>query len=155
MRLWTIHPKYLDAKGLVAAWREGLLAKKVLEGKTKGYKNHPQLQRFETCGDPVVAINQFLAEICSEAERRGYKFDKNKIGMVNPPIGAKIKVSKAQIHYEYELLKYKLMYRDKKKYATIKNIAEIEIGSLFEAKDGEIESWEKVKPEIINILKNI
>jgi len=38
MRLWTIHPKYLDAKGLVALWRETLLAKHVLEGKTPGYK---------------------------------------------------------------------------------------------------------------------
>jgi len=25
MRLWTLHPKYLDARGLVALWREGLL----------------------------------------------------------------------------------------------------------------------------------
>ncbi|MEN6399799.1 MAG: pyrimidine dimer DNA glycosylase/endonuclease V, partial [Rectinema sp.] len=29
MRLWTLHPQYLDQKGLTAAWREGLLAKKV------------------------------------------------------------------------------------------------------------------------------
>ncbi|WP_368086417.1 pyrimidine dimer DNA glycosylase/endonuclease V [Nitrosomonas sp. Nm34] len=26
MRLWSIHPKYLDAKGLLALWREGLQA---------------------------------------------------------------------------------------------------------------------------------
>ena len=26
MRLWTLHPKYLDAAGLVALWREALLA---------------------------------------------------------------------------------------------------------------------------------
>jgi len=30
MRLWSLHPRYLDAKGLVALWREGLLAQKVL-----------------------------------------------------------------------------------------------------------------------------
>ena len=46
MRIWSLHPRYLDAKGLVAVWRETLLAKHVLEGKTKGYKNHPQLNRF-------------------------------------------------------------------------------------------------------------
>jgi hypothetical protein len=32
MRLWSLHPRYLDAKGLQAVWREGLLAKKVLQG---------------------------------------------------------------------------------------------------------------------------
>ena len=46
MRLWSLHPKYLDIKGLVACWREGLLARKVLLDQTKGYKNHPQLIRF-------------------------------------------------------------------------------------------------------------
>lgn len=35
MRLWTLHPKYLDTKGLVALWREALLAQKVLQGKQK------------------------------------------------------------------------------------------------------------------------
>ena len=38
MRLWSIHPKYLGTKGLVALWREALLAQKVLQGNTKGYK---------------------------------------------------------------------------------------------------------------------
>lgn len=32
MRLWSLHPSYLDAVGLVALWREGLLARKVLQG---------------------------------------------------------------------------------------------------------------------------
>ena len=47
MRIWSLHPKYLDAKGIVALWRETLLAKHVLEGKTKGYKNH-SCERFTT-----------------------------------------------------------------------------------------------------------
>ncbi len=46
MRLWLIPPKYLDCKGLVALWREGFLAKKVLSNQTRGYKNYPQLLRF-------------------------------------------------------------------------------------------------------------
>ncbi|GIW62281.1 MAG: hypothetical protein KatS3mg090_0107 [Patescibacteria group bacterium] len=78
MRLWTIHPKYLDSKGLVALWREGLLAKKVLEGKTKGYKNHPQLNRFKTHKKPLEAINSYLFNIYKEAKKRGYNFDKKK-----------------------------------------------------------------------------
>jgi hypothetical protein len=38
MRLWTLHPKCLDARGLVVPWREALLAQKVLRGETRGYK---------------------------------------------------------------------------------------------------------------------
>ncbi|MGA2330816.1 MAG: pyrimidine dimer DNA glycosylase/endonuclease V [Syntrophales bacterium] len=46
MRLWSLHPGYVDARGLVALWREGMLARKVLQHQTKGYKNHLQLHRF-------------------------------------------------------------------------------------------------------------
>ena len=60
MRLWSIHFKYLDSKGLVALWREAFLAKKVLEGKTKGYKNHPQLERFRNSSNPISSINSYL-----------------------------------------------------------------------------------------------
>jgi hypothetical protein len=44
MRLWSLHPCHLDAKGLVALWREGLLAQKVQACETNGYRNHPQLE---------------------------------------------------------------------------------------------------------------
>jgi len=70
MRIWSLHPKYLDSKGLVALWRETLLAKHVLEGKTKGYKNHPQLNRFKAMKKPVEVINQYLSEIFIEAINR-------------------------------------------------------------------------------------
>jgi len=79
MRLWSVHPYYLDAKGLVALWREGLLAQKVLQGYTKGYKNHPQLTRFKNTTDPVAAIAAYLGFVVDEAEIRGYHFDRNKI----------------------------------------------------------------------------
>ena len=81
MRLWTINFKYLDAKGLVALWREALLAKNVLEGLTKGYKNHPQLIRFYTHQNSIDAINAYLLEIYKEACARGYKFDVAKVGI--------------------------------------------------------------------------
>lgn len=153
MRLWTIHPKYLDQKGLVAAWREGLLAKKVLEGKTKGYKNHPQLKRFLECDWSIIAINQYLSEIYNEAEKRGYKFNKDKIEIVCNEIDSKIRVTRKQIQYEYELLKIKIMKRDEKKYQTIKNIEEVEISDIFEVEEGEVEIWEKKRPEVMEILK--
>jgi len=79
MRLWTVHPWYLDPKGLVAAWREALLAQKVLAGATKGYRHHPQLVRFQEQPDALAAIASFLAGIADEAETRGYRFDATKI----------------------------------------------------------------------------
>jgi hypothetical protein len=68
MRIWSLHPKYLDVKGLVALWRETLLARHVLLGKTKGYRHHPQLARFKACKDPVSAIDQYLQVVCEEAD---------------------------------------------------------------------------------------
>ncbi|MFZ0534570.1 MAG: pyrimidine dimer DNA glycosylase/endonuclease V, partial [Anaerolineales bacterium] len=79
MRLWSLHPSYLDAKGLVACWREGLLARKVLLGETKGYRNHPQLLRFKTQPDPIAAVDQYLSAILEEANRRGFAFNPGKI----------------------------------------------------------------------------
>jgi hypothetical protein len=79
MRLWSIHPKYLDTKGLVAVWRESLLARKVLEGKTKGYKHHPQLNRFIDSNNALETINQYLYEIYKESVIRKYNFDKTRI----------------------------------------------------------------------------
>src|SRR5262245_44749067 len=80
MRLWTIHPRYLDAKGLVALWREALLAQKVLQGLTRGYMHHPQLARFRATSDPEAAIATYLVSVHEEAGRRGYVFDADKIG---------------------------------------------------------------------------
>jgi hypothetical protein len=79
MRIWTIHPKYLDRIGLVALWRETLLAKHVLEGKTKGYKNHPQLNRFKNTDNPVDSINQYLTIVYQDSVKRGFHFNKDKI----------------------------------------------------------------------------
>jgi len=61
MRLWSLHPKYLDAQGLVALWHEALLAKAVLRNETKGYRNHLQLERFRASSMPLLTINSFSA----------------------------------------------------------------------------------------------
>jgi len=153
MRLWSISPKYLDTKGLLALWREALLAKKVLEGKTKGYKKHPQLIRFKKTSDPTLYINLYLIQVYYEAKARRYEFDFDKID--NEKIEAlifsnleKIKVTKGQIKYEFEFLKKKLKKRDLQKYLKLENIEndmDIEINPIFEIIEGEIEEWEKVK----------
>ncbi|MFA6677569.1 MAG: pyrimidine dimer DNA glycosylase/endonuclease V [Bacteroidales bacterium] len=140
MRIWSIHPKYLDVKGLVALWRETLLAKNVLLGNTKGYKNHPQLIRFKNTNHPIDSINQYLAEIYEESQRRGYHFDKNKIDWNYST--SKINVTKGQIQYEKKHLLNKLKIRDKERFQILLNETKIEIHPLFQVVEGEIEKWE-------------
>ena len=100
MRLWSLHPRYLDPAGLVAVWREGLLARAVLSGQTKGYRHHPQLARFKDARAPVAAIDRYLAAICDEADRRGYHFDRGKLGRGRTR--TKLRVSRGQLD-QFEL----------------------------------------------------
>lgn len=144
MRLWSIHPQYLDSKGLVAVWREGLLAKKVLEGKTKGYTQHPQLIRFRNHTEPLDAINYYLFQIFTEANQREYQFDGSKISIVKKDI-VKIPVNLDQVEYEFLHLKNKLQTREPSKYETLNLIQEINIHPLFEAQEGAVEDWEIIK----------
>lgn len=141
MRLWSIHPKYLDTKALLAVWREGLLAKKVLEGKTKGYKHHPQLFRFRNYSKPLNAINAYLAEIYKEAKKRKYSFDKKKIKFSK--IKKRIAVSSGQIDFEFKHLLKKLKSRDKKKYEKICLVKKIKANPIFSVIPGKIEDWER------------
>ncbi len=109
MRLWTLHPRHLDAKGLVALWREALLARAVLLGRTRGYRRHPQLERFRAHARPVAAINSYLAVVLAEARRRGYRFDARKIGSRRTTM--RIRVTTGQLHYEWSHLLRKLRRR--------------------------------------------
>ncbi len=144
MRLWSLSPKYLDRQGLLAVWREGLLAKNVLAGKTKGYKNHPQLDRFKKSGDALAYIDSYLFGIYQEAEARGYKFSVEKIKNLKI-LNKKIKVSSGQIEYEFSHLLKKLKARDIKRYREVRGIKKAEVNNLFKVVEGDIEDWEKVK----------
>jgi hypothetical protein len=140
MRIWSVHPKYLDTKGLVAVWRETLLAKHVLEGKTKGYRHHPQLHRFQKLKNPVAAINQYLSSIYSEGAARGYNFNKEKVDWNFKKI--KITVTNGQMEYEISHLKMKLKLRDIKKYKQLLVQSHYEMHPMFRLVEGEIEEWE-------------
>lgn len=142
MRLWTIHPEYLDAKGLVALWREALLAQKVLSGNTKGYRNHPQLIRFKKIANPNGAIARYLIAIADEADRRGYQFDRSKIRADRSR--GKISVTTGQVHYEFSHLLNKLKIRDPKKYHRTKQVATVKLHPLFTEVSGDVEEWEVV-----------
>ncbi len=140
MRIWSIHPKYLDTKGLVALWRETLLAKHVLEGKTKGYRNHPQLNRFKRADKPIDSINQYLATVYNEALTRNYKFDKEKIDWNFEP--SVMCVTTGQIKYEIAHLLSKLKIRDKDKFERLTNLEKIDQHPIFKIVKGDIEDWE-------------
>ncbi len=141
MRIWSIHPRYLDSKGLVALWRESLLAKNVLAGKTKGYKNHPQLNRFKEATNPIKAIDYYLKHVWEEAKNRNYNFDYNKFEKTN--YTDKINLSTGQLEFEKIHLSEKLRLRDKKKYTELMNLINFEIHPLFTLINGDIESWER------------
>jgi hypothetical protein len=147
MRLWTLHPKYLDARGLVALWREALLAQKVLRGATRGYKHHPQLFRFARMKHPPAALAAYLKAVHLEAVRRGYKFDASKIGRSRfrvPPGG--MEETRGQLLYEWRHLKRKLKQRDPQR---LRGLAAVKIPAphpLFRIVPGAIRSWEKIIP---------
>lgn len=143
MRLWSLSPKYLDRQGLLAVWREALLAKKVLAGKTRGYKNHPQLIRFKKSGRALEYIDSYLFGVYLEAKSRGYKFGIEKIDNLKI-LNKKIKINSGQIDYEFKHLLRKLKTRDTKKYSEIKNIKNPQILFLFKVVKGEVEKWEKI-----------
>lgn len=142
MRIWSLHPKYLDSMGLVALWRETLLAKNVLMGNTKGYKNHPQLIRFKKSINSIDSINHYLSWVYHEAVKRNYNFDKMKIDWDFKSVT--LKVNKGQIKYEINHLLQKLKSRDRLRFNKFKNLKRYEIHPIFRVVDGEVEEWEIV-----------
>ncbi|MBN2350718.1 MAG: hypothetical protein JXJ22_17910 [Bacteroidales bacterium] len=142
MRLWSLHPQYLDRMGLVALWREALLAKNVLSGNTRGYKSHPQLYRFKNSKNPLYAINRYLHYVYVEALERKYKFDKGKIDREHSKIS--INVTRGQLKYEKEHLLRKLDKRDKIKFSQLVAVNELIPHPMFVVVDGGVEDWEVI-----------
>lgn len=142
MRLWTLHPRYLDPQGLVAAWREGLLAQKVLAGGTKGYRHHPQLIRFQAQADPLAAIATFLAALAAEADSRGYHFNASKISPER--FAGCIKETEGQLLYEWRHLKAKLRMRSPRLARELRGVAVPEPHPLFRIVPGDVREWERI-----------
>ena len=141
MRLWTLHPRYLDPKGLVAAWREALLAQKVLAGATKGYRHHPQLIRFQEQADPPAAIASFLAGLADEAQSRGYHFDVSKIA--SGRFLGQIPETEGQLRHEWKHLKAKLKARAPHLNRKLQEVTQPEAHPLFRIVAGEMRDWER------------
>lgn len=162
MRIWSLHPSLLDQKGLVACWRETLLAQKVLQGRTSGYRNHPQLERFRAHPDPLAAIGAYLSGVADEADARGYRFNRDLI--VCPPQQtsgpddgpAPIPVTTGQLDLEFRHLLAKLEVRDPDRHARLRQAPAGVTSSghpgpggtsrahpLFTVAPGPVESWER------------
>ena len=140
MRLWSLHPQYLDAKGLVALWREGLLAQAVLAGQTRGYRNHPQLERFR---DDAKAIAVYLHHVVDKAESRGYNFDRSKLPRrKSAPL---IEVADGQLRFEWQHLTAKLRERDPERLRRFVKITTPLPHPLFVVIRGSVARWEKVR----------
>ncbi len=140
MRLWSLHPRYLDAKGLVAVWREALLAQKVLQGRTRGYRNHPQLARFRRQPDPLAALADYLRALLAEASERGYCFDRRKISRRRH--SRPMPVTRGQLAFEWKHLKVKVKARDASTYRRLVRTAKPEPHPSFRIVEGDVEDWE-------------
>ena len=141
MRLWTVHPRHLDAAGLVALWREALLARAVLRGRTKGYRHHPQLARFREQARPISCVNHYLAAVYDESLRRGYAFDRSKLGPTSAP--ERMEETRGQLEYEWDHLLAKLSRRQPEAYRRLSSLARPAAHPLFRIVPGAIRDWER------------
>lgn len=153
MRLWSLHPRYLDPQGLVALWREALLARAVLGGRTRGYRNHPQLERFRCQSAPCSTISSYLQGIHAEAVARGYSFDRSKIGRVR--IQAHVLVTAGQVQYEWHHLLQKLAMRSPALYEQWCAIDVPECHPLFRVQPGPIEPWERANDNTLKSAQSL
>jgi len=140
MRLWSLHPRHLDPQGLVALWREGLLARAVLHDQTRGYRNHPQLDRFKAHPHPKRVIDAYLAIVQDEATARGYNFDRGKLGRIHRV--ASLPLQRGQRDHEWTHLLRKLEIRNPPLHARWRDSTP-DLHPLFELVDGGVESWER------------
>ncbi|HVU83086.1 MAG TPA: pyrimidine dimer DNA glycosylase/endonuclease V [Rhodanobacteraceae bacterium] len=142
MRLWSLHPRYLDSKGLTAAWREALLARAVMAGQTRGYRAHPQLIRFERCAAPLLTIESYLHGLLAEAQARGFEFDAGKVSGMRTH--RRLTVTRGQLAFEVRHLREKLRVRDPGRLRLLPRSAiAVETHPLFRVVPGAVAAWER------------
>ena len=126
----------------MAAWREGLLALAVLQGKTTGDRHHPQLRRFQRTAAPVRLLKCYLWHLYQESLVRGYHFNPRKISAAGP--GGVIEVTTGQMAYEKRHLMAKLKARDPARFRTLRTITAPEPNPVLKVVQGRVEDWERI-----------
>ena len=141
MRLWTLHPKYLDAKGLVAAWREALLAQAVLRDRNDWLPKPSSTDPVP----PLTLTGSKYRVLSSRAACRG----KPAWVSVRPrkdrlPRGgrSRLKATLGQLGYEWKHLRAKLAIRDKAWLASLGRVARPDAHPTFRVVPGDVEDWE-------------
>ena len=127
----------------MALWREALLARAVLRGQTRGYRHHPQLERFRAHPRPRSAINAYLAAVHEEASARGYRFDRSKVGPVREV--DTIAVTTGQTGCEWEHLLRKLAARSPALFERWAGTPGPALHPLFHGVPGPVAPWEKAQ----------
>lgn len=138
MRLWSIHPDLLDRAALVAGWREGLLAQKVLRGLTRGYQHHPQLERFRTLVDPAAGVATWLHGLADAADARGYRFDRARVAA--PAGDHRLDLTEGQLALEWLHLRAKVEARDP---AWLGRLTVPRPHPMFDLVVGPVADWER------------
>lgn len=141
MRLWSLHPRFLDRQGLTACWREALLAQAVLAGAMRGYTRHPQLERFREHPDALELVGAYLSGVADEATARGYRFDRDRIRMPADATG-QLDVTEGQLAHEWQHLLAKLEARSPAIAERVQH-AEPAPHPLFRVVPGPVAAWER------------
>jgi hypothetical protein len=147
VRLWSIHPCYLDPPGLGGLWREALLAQRVVEGRTAAYRHHPQARRVLDQADPWGAIHDYLLGVWEEGRRRGYHYDRSRISEHSG--GHLMEVPRGQIEYELALLRYKLAERNRDFLSRLPTFERTLSHPSIRIVEGGIAPWERPRDEVL------
>jgi hypothetical protein len=101
------------------------------------------MKRFRDHPHPQRAIAYYLMGVWKEGHRRGYHFNKAKIGAGGSLTIQKIPITKGQLRYELQWLCTKVKRRDPPAYQRLLAVASGECHPIFEAIEGAIEEWER------------
>lgn len=131
----------------MAQWREGLGAQTSLRAwyfgdSTVGYQNHPQLERFKTCENPLGALHYYLLNTYSDSLVRKYKFNVSKLIVPDDTAYVHIPLHEGQLDYEIERLRGKIEKRAPEELWRLEE--KRESAYIFQLVDGDVETWEKV-----------
>lgn len=143
MRLWSLHPKYLDTAGLNGLWREACMARNALEqGESHGYYNHPQLERFKKANLSIESIYTYLYYVKQEADKRDFNFTDQG---TTQTLDHHIPVTNQQLDFEEGHLLDKLKQRDSIEEHNNLTVGQrfLDTHPLFYVINGPVEDWEK------------